>query len=288
MICKLCPRECGVDRAEKVGFCGVTDQAVVARAELHFWEEPYLAGCGASGAVFFSGCNLRCVFCQNAPISHFVRGEGVSPSRLADIFRALEDEGAENIDLITPTPFVPTVKAALDLYRPSLPVIYNCGGYEKAETIRSLEGYIDVYLPDYKCFDDALALRYSAAPHYRAFAEEAILEMRRQVSDVVKEGVLQKGVAVRHLVLPGQAKDSIAVLDRVYALLGKDTYLSVMSQYTPCGASGAFPELGRKVSPLEYKAVVAHALRLGFENAYMQEESSASKDYIPAFLREED
>ena len=285
MICTLCPRLCGVDRREKVGFCGAPEEVILAGAELHFWEEPYLAGGGASGAVFFSGCNLKCVFCQNAPISLSLKGDKMTPRSLADVFRRLEDEGAENIDLITPTPCVPQIKEALDLYRPSLPIVYNCGGYERVETIRSLEGYIDVYLPDYKYYDDALALRYSGAPAYREHVEAAIKEMRRQVSDVVEDGVLKKGVAVRHLVLPTHVKDSILVLDRICALLGKDVHLSVMSQYTPCGRLERFPEITRPLTPLEYKAVIAHAEKLGFENAYMQEMCSASRDYIPAFLR---
>jgi len=285
MICTLCPRLCGVDRSEKVGFCGAPDEVILGGAELHFWEEPYLAGGGASGAVFFSGCNLKCAFCQNAPISLSLKGEKVTPRALADVFRSLEDEGAENIDLITPTPYVFEIKKALDLYRPSVPVIYNCGGYERAETIRSLEGYIDVYLPDYKYYDDTLALRYSGAPAYREYVESAISEMRRQVSDVVEDGVLKRGVAVRHLVLPTHVKDSLLVLDRIYALLGKDVHLSVMSQYTPCGQLDRFPEITRPLTALEYKTVIAHAERLGFENAFMQELTAASRDYIPAFLR---
>ena len=285
MICSLCPRNCGADREKEKGFCGAGTAAVVARAELHFWEEPYLAGGGASGAVFFSGCNLQCAFCQNQKISFSVSGEETSAKRLADVFRSLEDEGAENIDLITPTPYVDSIKAALDLYRPSVPVIYNSGGYEKKETIASLKGYIDVYLPDYKYFDDALAVKYSRAPRYREFCEDAILEMRAQVEDVVEDGVLKKGVAIRHLVLPTHARDSIAVLDRVFALLGKDVFLSIMSQYVPCGDLSRFPELTRTLSPLEYKAVLSHAEKLGFENAFMQEMSAAKKDFIPQFLR---
>ena len=285
MNCFLCPRACGVDRKQGVGYCGASDGAYVARAELHFWEEPFLAGGGASGAVFFSGCNLKCAFCQNHPISFTVKGERRDGAALADVFRYLEDEGAENIDLITPTPYVPEIKEALDIYRPSVPVVYNCGGYESLETIRSLEGYIDVYLPDYKYYDDALALKYSKAPRYREYAEASLIEMRRQVSDEVTDGVMRRGLAIRHLVLPTHAKDSIKVLDRIHALFGKDVYLSVMSQYTPCGDISNWPELERTLSPLEYKAVIAHAEKLGFENAFMQEMSSAATDYIPAFLR---
>ena len=285
MICTLCPRLCGVDRAKSVGFCGAGEEAVVARAELHFWEEPYLAGHGASGAVFFSGCNLKCVFCQNRKISFHVEGEKKDARALADVFRFLEDEGAENIDLITPTPFVPTVKAALDLYRPALPVIYNSGGYERVETVRTLKGYIDVYLPDYKYYDDALALRYSGAENYREICEAALLEMRAQVKDEVKDGVLKKGFAVRHLVLPTHAADSFRVLDRIAELFGKDTYLSVMGQYTPCGDLTRFPELKSPLKSLEYKAVIAHALSLDFTNAFYQEDGAADPNFIPKFLR---
>lgn len=285
MICDLCPRLCGVDRRKKVGYCGAGEKAIVARAELHFWEEPYLAGCGASGAVFFSGCNLKCAFCQNQKISLRIQGEVTDAKALADIFRALEDEGAENIDLITPTPYVSTIKEALDLYRPALPVIYNSGGYERVETIRSLAGYIDVYLPDYKYFDDALAMRYSGAPNYREHCEAALLEMRRQVEDKVENGVLKRGLAIRHLVLPTNAADSFRVLDRVKALFGTEIHLSVMGQYTPCGDLSAFPELQSPLKSLEYKAVIAHALALGFNNAFSQEEGAADPRFIPQFLR---
>lgn len=285
MICDLCPRLCGVDRRKKVGYCGAGEKAIVARAELHFWEEPYLAGCGASGAVFFSGCNLKCAFCQNQKISLRIQGEVTDAKALADIFRALEDEGAENIDLITPTPYVNTIKEALDLYRPALPVIYNSGGYERVETIRSLAGYIDVYLPDYKYFDDALAMRYSGAPNYREHCEAALLEMRRQVEDKVENGVLKRGLAIRHLVLPTNAADSFRVLDRVKALFGTEIHLSIMGQYTPCGDLSAFPELKSPLKSLEYKAVIAHALALGFNNAFSQEEGAADPRFIPQFLR---
>ena len=285
MICTLCPRLCGVDRAEKVGYCGAPETAVVARAELHFWEEPCLAGAGASGAVFFSGCNLRCVFCQNHKISLSLQGEKKDARALAAVFRFLEDEGAENVDLITPTPYVNVIKDALDLYRPALPVVYNSGGYERAETIRSLAGYVDVYLPDYKYYDDALAARYSAAPNYREICEAALLEMRRQVADNVVDGVLKRGLAIRHLVLPTHARDSFLVLDRIKALFGKEVYLSVMGQYVPCGDLAAFPEMQSPLKPLEYKAVVAHALALDFENCYCQEDGAADPKFIPKFLR---
>ena len=164
MICRLCPRNCGADRAETFGYCGAPMDAVVARSELHFWEEPYLTANGASGAVFFSGCNLKCVFCQNQKISFRVHGSQMDARALVGVFQRLEDEGADNIDLITPTPYIDVIRDALGMYRPSVPVIYNCGGYESVESIRSLEGYVDVYLPDYKYYDDALALRYSSAP----------------------------------------------------------------------------------------------------------------------------
>ncbi len=285
MICHLCPRKCGVDRSYAVGYCGAPEDAVVARAELHFWEEPYLTANGASGAVFFSGCNLKCVFCQNQKISFSVTGERLSAAALADVFRRLEDEGADNLDLVTPTPYVPAIKDALDLYRPALPVVFNCGGYESVETIRSLKGYVDVYLPDYKYYDDDLAKRYSGAADYRERTEEALLEMRAQVKDVVKDGVLRQGLAIRHLVLPTHAKDSFRVLDRIRELFGQDLHLSVMGQYVPCGDLAPFPELKSPLKSLEYRAVIAHALSLGFENAFCQEDGAADRNFIPAFLR---
>ena len=286
MICDLCPRHCGVDRSRAVGYCGAPDGAVVARAELHFWEEPYLTANGASGAVFFEGCNLKCAFCQNQKISFRIQGEAMGAAALADIFKRLEDEGADNIDLITPTPYVPTIKDALDIYRPSLPVIYNCGGYESAETIRSLSGYVDVYLPDYKYYDDALARKYSGAADYREKCEEALLEMRRQVADAVDEnGILKKGLAIRHLVLPTHAEDSFRVLDRIKELFGKEIHLSVMGQYVPCGDLTRFPELTTPLKSLEYKAVIAHAIALDFENCFCQESGAADRNFIPQFLR---
>ena len=286
MICTLCPRRCGVDRSRAVGYCGAGEDAVVARAELHFWEEPYLTANGASGAIFFSGCNLKCIFCQNQKISFHVKGKRTSAKELADTFRMLEDEGADNIDLITPTPFVPTIKDALDLYRPVLPIVYNSGGYECAETIRSLAGYVDVYLPDYKYYDDALARKYSGAADYRECCEEALLEMRRQVADVVDEnGVLRKGLAIRHLVLPTHAADSFRVLDRIAELFGKEIHLSIMGQYVPCGDLTAFPELQSPLKSLEYKAVIAHALALDFDHCFYQEDGCADRNFIPAFLR---
>lgn len=286
MICDLCPRKCGVDRSRAVGYCGASEKAVVARAELHFWEEPYLTANGASGAVFFSGCNLKCAFCQNRKISFTLQGEPLDAKGLADVFRRIEDDGADNVDLITPTPYVPVIKDALDIYRPALPVIYNCGGYESAATIKSLAGYVDVYLPDYKYFDDELALRYSGAADYRKNCEEALVEMRSQVPDVVdQDGVLKKGLAIRHLVLPTHAQDSFKVLDRIKELFGKNVHLSVMGQYVPCGDLSRFPELQHPLKPLEYKAVIAHALSLGFENCFYQEDGCADKNFIPAFLR---
>ena len=286
MICRLCPRNCGVDRAERVGYCGAPMDAVVARAELHFWEEPYLTANGASGAVFFSGCNLKCVFCQNQKISFSIHGSQMDAKALAEIFRRLEDEGADNIDLITPTPYIDVIRDALEMYRPSVPIIYNCGGYESVESIRSLEGYVDVYLPDYKYYNDALAMRYSNAPRYREICEAALLEMRRQVRDVVDEnGVLRQGLAIRHLVLPTHAKDSFLVLDRIKALFGTDIHLSIMGQYVPCGDLTPFPEITSPLKSLEYRAVIAHALALGFDHAFCQEDGAADREFIPKFLR---
>lgn len=283
--CTLCPRNCRVDRKNKLGFCGAKAEMTLARAELHFWEEPYLCDGGASGAIFFSGCNLRCVYCQNAPISFNLVGKTITPSELVEEMQRLEDEGAENIDLITPTPYVEGIIEALKLYKPSVPVIYNCGGYESVDAIKALEGYVDIYLPDYKYISSELSARYSFAADYPERCLEALKEMRRQVKDEVVDGVMKKGLAVRHLVLPGEVHNTFGVLDSIAENLGKDTYVSLMDQYVPCGGGDKYPILKRKVTTLEYKAAVAHALKLELFNTFIQEGSAASEDFIPSFLR---
>lgn len=285
MICTLCPRRCGAERTayEGGGVCGVGMLPRIARAALHMWEEPCISGTRGSGAIFFSGCNLHCAFCQNEPISHGGQGETVSVERLAQIFRELEAQGAHNINLVTATHFVPAVIAALDIYRPGIPVVYNCGGYESVETLRMLEGYIDIYLPDYKYIDGAMAKLLSGAPDYPETAAAAIAEMRRQTGPAVYDeaGMMLRGTQIRHLVLPGLTGDSIRILTKI-ADEWPDTPVSLMGQYTPCGRALAIRGMDRRVTRKEYARVLAHMEAIGLPG-YRQSLESATDTYVPAF-----
>lgn len=284
-VCRLCPRNCGVDRNARTGYCAVPYTLRLGRAALHFWEEPVLAGRNGSGAVFFSGCSLRCVYCQNYALS---RGDGteITVRRLADIFRELEDEGADNIDLVTGSHYISRIAEALAIYRPKAPVVFNCGGYESVRSLKMLEGLVDIYMPDFKYSDKELAARYSNAPDYPEVAARAIEEMKRQVKQTVtgKDGLMKKGLLVRHLVLPSAVKNSKDALDTLAGLIDKERdYLSIMSQYIPFGKASEYPEINRRLKPIEYKSVVAHAEKLGFENVFVQTEDSAETEYVPEF-----
>jgi putative pyruvate formate lyase activating enzyme len=286
--CRLCPRMCGVDRRVDTGCCGCGPNVKLARAALHMWEEPCISGRRGSGTVFFSGCNLRCVYCQNRDISRGGVGKEVSERRLAEIFLELQQQGAHNINLVTATPYAHAVRRALNIARPTLniPVVYNCGGYERVETIRALAGYVDVYLPDLKYMSGGLAQRYSGAADYFDAAAAAIAEMIAQTGGLRYDGdgMMMRGVIVRHLVLPGAHSDSIAILRWMSENLPKERYLlSLMSQYTPPADLAGFPELQRRVTSLEYDRVVREALRLGLTNGYMQRRDSAEAAYIPPF-----
>ncbi|MDO4260805.1 MAG: radical SAM protein [Eubacteriales bacterium] len=287
--CRLCPRECGADReAGSTGFCGVTAQPTAARAALHYWEEPCISGKEGSGAVFFSGCTLRCVFCQNYEIAAGRAGRPVSGERLAEIFLELQEKGANNLNLVTATQFLPSVVPALLRARKrglSIPVVYNSGGYEKTETLRLLEGIVDVWLPDLKYRSSELAARYSRAADYPEVAAEAIREMARQAGEPVFDGrgLMQRGVVVRHLVLPGCVRDSKDVLEHLWDTYGDRIYVSVMSQYTPRPHAAAYPELARRVTEEEYEEVVDYARFLGMKNVYIQEGECAKESFIPAF-----
>lgn len=280
--CVLCPRRCGVDRtAGERGFCGMGDAALIARAAPHHWEEPVICGEHGAGAVFFSGCTLKCIYCQNETISHGPFGSAVTSEELRKIFEDLVDRGCSCIDLVTPTHFLPTIIPALSPKLP-VPVVYNCGGYESVETLKQLEGLVDIYLPDFKYADDALAGRYSAAPDYAETAKAAILEMFRQTGPIHynKEGMLEKGVIIRHLVLPGQVGNSLSVLDAIGEMFRPgDVLLSVMSQYTPMGE--AVDQLHRPITEEEYDGVLSYMELLGLEDGFVQEFSSADERYIP-------
>lgn len=289
--CRLCPRMCGVNRHEALGFCRCSSVPRIARAALHRWEEPCISGTRGSGTVFFSGCTLKCCFCQNHHISAEGFGAEVTVRRLADIFLELEQQGAHNINLVTPTQFFPSILQALDLvkHRLSVPVVCNCGGYERPETIRRLEGYIDIYLPDFKYFRSELSARYSQAPDYFSCASRAIPLMIRQTGAPrfrEEDGcsVMEKGVIIRHMVLPGQKEDSKALLRWMRDSLPKKQYLiSLLSQYTPFYQSSRFPEINRRITSYEYDQVVDCAVSLGLTDGFMQKKSSAREEYTPSF-----
>ena len=282
LICHLCPRECGVDRSVKKGYCGMGENPRLARAALHFWEEPCISGTQGSGTVFFSGCTLRCAYCQNYSISHQGEGKEISVSRLADIFRMLEDQGAHNINLVTATPFIPAVLSALEMYRPAIPIVWNSGGYEKAETIKRLEGAVDIYLPDFKHFSPRLAKLCAGAPDYFDHAAAAIAQMRRQTGPALydEKGIMKKGTLLRHLILPGCTMDSCRVL-RYIAENIPDTPVSLMRQYSPVPWCD-IPGLDRKITDQEYDRVLACYQELGLFG-YTQEKESATTAYTPAF-----
>ena len=284
MICNACPRKCGVDRSKKSGFCGAGESFVVARAAKHFWEEPPISGTNGSGAVFFSGCNLRCVFCQNFEVSRAKCGKEITDKRLTEIFDSLISEGAHNLNLVTATQYSERLSEILRDYHSPVPVVYNCGGYESLETLRKLEGLVDIYLPDLKFFDPERSMRYCGAADYFETASAAILEMRRQQpEDVFEDGLMKKGLIIRHLVLPKNVNQSRRIFEWIKENLGAKTYISLMAQYTPCGKLESFPELQRKITRREYEKAVCFLEDLGFENVFLQELDSAAEQFIPAF-----
>lgn len=283
--CTLCPRRCGVDRTRgQLGFCKMPGQVHAARAGVHYWEEPVISGSFGSGAVFFSGCTLKCAFCQNYDISQENFGKPMTSAELRAAFERLIDEGVQNINLVTPTHFLPDILPALEPKLP-VPVVYNCGGYESVETLRQLEGKIDVYLPDFKYSDNVLAKRLSSAPDYFETASAAILEMYRQVGKpVLEDDEMKRGVLVRHLVLPGCVDNSLGVLDWVAEhFRSGDILFSLMSQYVPMGRAVEMPPFDRRITELEYDSVLSYMMLLGIEDGYTQDFSSAERGYTPSF-----
>ena len=287
--CRLCPRECGADRLRgQKGVCGAAAELVIARAALHMWEEPCISGKEGSGTVFFSGCSLGCIFCQNRAISKGKCGKVISTEQLVQIFFRLQEEGANNINLVTAGHYLPQTAEALEKARSQglhIPVVYNSSGYEKKEALRMLEGLVDVYLPDFKYMDPALAKKYSNAENYPDIAKEAVAEMVRQAGlpDFDRKGMMKKGVIVRHLLLPGHVKDSKRVTEYLYKTYGNRIYISLMNQYTPMEAVARDPLLSRKVTVREYERLVDYALSLGLENGFIQEGETAQESFIPAF-----
>lgn len=285
--CTLCPRRCGVDRRSSAGFCRQSDKIKIARADLHYWEEPCISGSEGSGTVFFSGCTLKCCFCQNYEISQEYKGYEISVGELADIFLKLQDKGANNINLVSPTPFVPSIISALDMAKPNLkiPVVYNCGGYEAMETIEMLDGYVDIYLPDLKYFNNEYAKKYSSAADYFETAINAITLMQKQVGKPVygENGIMKKGVIVRHLALPTLRHDSAEIIRQLRKRFEPDDIvLSVMSQYVPLYKACEHKEINRCISTFEYNYILDAANEAGF-NGFSQGRASSSEIYIPPF-----
>lgn len=283
MICNLCPRNCRAERDENIGsgFCGLKNIIKIARSAPHMWEEPPISGTKGSGTIFFSGCTLRCVFCQNHEISEKGKGRYITVEELAEEFKELEALGVHNINLVSPTPYIPLIIKAFDIYKPSLPIVYNCGGYESVPALKSLKGYIDVYLPDFKYSSDILASQYSGADNYVKTAENAIHEMINQTgeNEYNENGIIKKGVIIRHLVLPNHTVNSIGVLDLIKREF-ENTPVSLMGQYVPLHRAYDFKKLSRKITRREYEKVKTHMIDLGIEG-YCQELNSASEEYIP-------
>lgn len=287
--CLLCPRKCGINRRTgQTGVCGVSSEIKVARAALHYWEEPCISGKRGSGAVFFSGCSLHCVFCQNREISDGKEGKVISKERLSDIFMELAGKGANNINLVTPGQYIPDIVWAVNDAKSrgmKLPIIYNTSGYENVTELKLLEGIVDVYLPDFKYMDSTLSAMYSRAKDYPSVAKQALSEMVRQQPDVVIDnatGLIQKGVIVRQLLLPGHVNDAKAVLKYLYDTYHDHVYISMMSQFTPIALKD-YPEINRTVTKREYERLVNYALEIGITNAFIQEGDVAKDSFIPAF-----
>ena len=285
MKCNICPRSCGADREKETGYCGVPWEFKIARAAKHLWEEPPISGTKGSGTVFFSGCSLGCAYCQNYAISHGGEGKIISEERLREIFDELISSGVHNINLVSPTHYVPRLKKVLTDYKSKVPVVYNSSGYEKVGSLKSLEGLVDIYLPDLKYVRSDKAKRYSDAEDYFTYASEALIEMKRQCGENIfdENGIMQKGMIVRHLILPKNTNGSLEVLRWIYDNLGKDTAISLMAQYTPCGKLENISELQRKITRREYEKVVNYALELGFKNIFTQDNTAATEDFIPDF-----
>lgn len=287
--CTLCPRNCHVDRTQgKKGYCGTTDELVVARAALHMWEEPCISGVKGSGTVFFSGCSVGCVYCQNYNIAKGLIAKNITIERLSDIFMELQKKEANNINLVTPSHYVPQIIEAISIAREKglcIPIVYNSSGYEKADTIKLLDGIIDVYLPDLKYMDEIPAKRYSNAPDYFNYASKAIDEMVRQVGEPVfdENGIIKKGVIVRHLTLPGYIEDSKNIIKYLYKTYGNKIYISIMNQYTPLSHVKKYPEINRKITKEEYDQLVDYAIDIGVENGFIQEGETALESFIPQF-----
>ncbi len=278
--CSLCPNACKVDRSTSPGLCGVSDKLKIAKYYLHPFEEPCISGKNGSGTVFFCGCSLKCVFCQNYPLSRNQTGKEINVQELADIFKELEDMGAHNVNLVNPTHYSNLIIEALDIYKPNIPIVYNTHGYESLDVLKEIDDYIDVYLPDIKFFSESTALRYTGKKNYFSVASKAIEFMANKPLVFDENGLLKKGTIVRHLILPLGVSDSKKILDWYVGIKDK-AYINLMSQYTPYGEIECFPELQRPITKREYDSVIDYALSLGIEKAFYQKQQSADTQYIP-------
>ncbi len=287
MNCNICPRACNTERKNQAGFCAQTEKIKISKVMFHHYEEPIISGnenAKGSGAIFFTGCNLRCCFCQNHPISHQNRGKTISIKKLANIIKKLEKKGALNINLVTPSHFSMQIIEALKIFKPNIPVVWNSNGYEKKETIKKLKDFVDVYLVDLKYMDNQLAKKYSKADNYVENAMQAIKQMKQnQPNDEIENGLIKKGLIIRHLILPNNTNDSIKCLNFIHDEIGVDSIVSLMSQYEPRYDAQNHSEIGRKITPLEYKRVTSYALKLNMTNCFTQDLSSADSKYTPKF-----
>ena len=289
--CELCPRMCGINRYKKLGFCGAGDKLKIARAALHMWEEPCISGENGSGTIFFSYCNLKCIYCQNYDISTKNYGKEITTERLTEIMIELQVKGANNINLVTPTHYVPQIIEAIKLARNNglnIPIVYNTSGYERKETIKLLDGYIDIYLTDMKYFSDRYAMEYSKAKDYFKYAKEALDEMYNQVGSPVfnEKGIMKKGIIVRHLILPGLVNDSKNIINYLYKTYQDNIYISIMNQYTPLDSVKEHKVLNRTITKKEYDEVIDYAISIGIENAFIQEGETQKESFIPSFNNE--
>jgi len=287
-LCNLCPRKCNIDRSKKVGVCGAKDKLTIARFSLHYWEEPCISGNQGSGTIFFTYCNLKCIFCQNYKISKNHIGQEITVEEFADICLNLQKQKAKNINLVTPTHFVSLIIEGLKLAKEkglNIPIVYNTSGYETVETIKMLNGFIDIYLPDLKYMDDNLAIRYSHAPNYFKYASNAIEEMVKQVGNPTfdKDGIMKKGVIVRHLVLPTHQEDSKNILKYLYDTYKDNIYISIMNQYTPIKKFKRYQNLNKKITDEIYQEIIDYALDIGITKAFIQEGETQSESFIPEF-----
>lgn len=287
-LCEICPRDCKVNRSKNLGYCWSSEKVKISMVMLHHFEEPIISGenetDNGSGTIFFSNCSLKCCYCQNSEISAGGLGKEITIQKLAEIFKELEMKGAYNINLVTPTHFASQIIEALKIYKPNIPIVWNTSGYEKPETIKKLAGFVDVFLTDFKYFSPEIAEKYSRAKNYPEMCKESILEMRKIVpDDKIENGLMKSGLIVRHLVLPNQTKDSLNVIDWVNNNLGNKTYFSLMAQYVPMAKAKDYPEINRKIKPIEYKVLIKKLNELNFTNAYLQDYDSANTTYTPNF-----